>query len=84
MDDREEMFKVINELEKYTELDGTEWGETCNMLGQLYIHSSLLSEKLINMIAKEIKDNLEAAQQDASIVEETETYTRKVKYLVWV
>lgn len=71
------------ELEHYASLDGTEWGETMLALCHLYRYSTYISTELVELIKKEVNDNLKYVKENATIVEESETYTRKIKTLEW-
>lgn len=71
------------ELAEYAVLDGTEWGETMLLLYQLERYSTYVSVEFSEMVKKEIEDNLKYAKENATITEETETYTRTVKSLEW-
>ena len=75
---------AIMELEKYAELERSEWGETVIALIGLWYARTLLSDKMTKALEKEIHEWLKNAKDNATIVEETvtpEPYT--VKSLEW-
>lgn len=73
---------VIEQLQVYTELEGTEVGDTAGRLIELYESSmDYISPKFLECLERELRDFLENFQQNYEIVEEDYTpppsYKRK-------
>jgi hypothetical protein len=78
--------ETIKELQKYSELDGTEWGESVERLVTLWYSRSMFSDYFCNAIEREIMEYLSNAQESADIVETEVTepaFTHTVRELVW-
>ena len=69
------MDKIIEELTKYVELSGDEWGEYCSNLIGLYTYSTdfSASKSFIESVEYEIKDQLESIKKGWEIVKYTKT-----------
>lgn len=80
--DLQKIREEAHKLREYAELEGSELGEVCIRLYALQQYSSHLSDELLFILAKEIKEQLEWFEENTKIVEETETYTRNIKKLV--
>ena len=80
---RETISDKIQALEEYIELEGSEWGEMMGLLVQLYGYRDYCSEKLVKAMESDISTQLEAARENAEIIETKETFTRTVKTLEW-
>ncbi len=75
---------AVAELEKYAELEGTEWGETVWGMTRLWQIRTLLSDKLVAALEKEIQLWLKDVKENATIVEEViEPKPYTVKSLEW-
>lgn len=81
--DFEKMHAVVEELQKYAEMEDTELGETCQALVQLSHYPDYVSDEFQAALYKEMVEQLENFQENATIVESTETWTRPVFYLKW-
>ena len=79
----EELFAAIAELEKFADLEGSEWGETAHALINMWYGRTLLSKRLVSALEKEILTWLKDVKKNATIVEREETFTRKIKDLEW-
>ena len=77
------MMEQIEELSKYSELDGSEWGETMQALIQLAQYRDYISEELQVLLAKEVSDSLAYVKENCTIVETEETFKRTVRELDW-
>ena len=77
------MIDPQDELIRYAQLDGTEWGEAMELLIQLSERLDYVSDELSAMIQKEINDSLAYVKANAEIIETEETFTRKYSDLVW-
>ena len=70
---------IIDELQKYADLEGSELGEACQHLINLWNMESYISCDLAEMLEKEIRWHLVSFKTSFEIKEETREYT--VKYL---
>lgn len=68
---------VINELVEYATLEGSEIGETCVHLMNLWNMRTYLSNDLQELLDKEIRWNLDNFKKNYEILKETKTYTSK-------
>lgn len=74
---------ITEDLLKYAELDGTEWGETLQILCNLASYRDYISEELAAALDKEMSDQLQYAKSHCRIVEVPHTYTRTSQELEW-
>jgi len=77
------MIEVADKLEKYAELDESEWGETCMALINLSHYSAYISERFAELLLEEMNSNLDAAVSGATIIEEPTTQTFMSRRLEW-
>ncbi|MGH2613543.1 MAG: hypothetical protein ACRDFB_10925 [Rhabdochlamydiaceae bacterium] len=75
--------KMVADLEKYVELEGSEWGSTAAALIQLWHYRTLLSDAVVKALEKEISDWLIDVKNNATIVERKETITEVITELEW-
>lgn len=71
------------ELKKFADLEGTELGELWAGLIATAYRVEHASATFANALEKEIDAQIECCKECATIVEEEETYTRKVVRLEW-
>lgn len=81
MSNIDETHEKLEKLMQYAGLDGTEWGEMCQAMQQLYSYIDYVGEDLGDALEKNIAEQLEWAESEMEITEVTETFTRKVKVL---
>jgi hypothetical protein len=79
----EEIEKMREELIEYSDLEGTELGESCARLCAMSHYSDYVSESFYAAVIEEMKNQLAMFKRETNIVETTETYTRKVVDLEW-
>lgn len=77
------MEHVVQELTKYAELEGSEWGDTACGLLHLWHMRTLLSEEFVVSLEKEIQSWFDEVKANATIEEFTETTTHTYKELIW-
>lgn len=77
----EDIYDVMNSLREYAELDGSEWGEMLMLCEQLWKYRFIMSDGLVQALEQEMRDQLEYAEEELEIVEETETYTHTIRRL---
>lgn len=73
--------KIIEELEDYATLDGTEIGEACFLLMRLTNYPDYVSDEFYNSLEKEIKEQLDNFKTYTQIVEFEETVITKRREL---
>ena len=84
MSNTDKMYEIVTELEKYAELEGTEWSETVYAMTHLWQIRTLLDDKMVVCLEKEIQSWLKNVKKNATIVEETiEPKPYTVKTLEW-
>lgn len=71
------------ELQKFAELENTELGELWASLIAVAYHSEYASDDFAKALENEIDAQLDHCKKHATIVEEEETFTRKVVSLEW-
>ena len=75
---------MLEDLEMYSELDGSELGELCLALSVLYQkYPYFLSKGFKKAIEKEIKAQLDNFKDNSKIVKKEEVYTRVWEELEW-
>jgi len=77
-----ELMQLCNELEEYSNLEGTEFGEVCNALILLANYYSILSEPLRKSVEEEIIANLNYFKENC-VINTEETIPVKVRKLDW-
>lgn len=84
MIDIEEMRTVAAQLQEYADIEDTEVGEMSSGLVYLSHYVDYLSEEFQEALYKEMVEQLENFQENATIVETTDTFTQhKIVYLEW-
>lgn len=74
--EREELDQVIEELQEYIDLDGTEAGDCAESLVDLYnSYMDYVNPEFLAALQKEIRDHLKGFKENCEIVEEEETRT---------
>lgn len=73
----------INELSEYARIEGSELGDYCNALIQLYSYRDIYSNPFGKALAKEIKSQLEHFKKHATIVKRSEVVTHEWMDLEW-
>jgi hypothetical protein len=73
----------VQELQNYSDIDGTETGDTCGYLCQLVSCTPYLSEEFNAALIQEIQDQLDNFKDNAVIVEEVETIKQTSRRLEW-
>jgi len=68
---------VIDELQTYADLEGSELGETCQQLINLWNMESYISSDLAEQLEKEIRWHLGNFKSCYEIIEETRQYAVK-------
>lgn len=80
----EEVHKIINELKKYSEIEGTEIGELCGFLETIYgFGSYYLTEGFEKAVISEIQAQLDNFKTYAKIVKKKRTTTHEFVDLEW-
>lgn len=82
----EEVEEIIEKLQKYIDLDGTELGDCASSLIALYeSYVDYVSPKFLRALELELKDQLNNFEENCEIVEREieKKEVRKVKELVW-
>lgn len=78
------MDKVITELLKYVELEGTEIGEVCTHLIDTYDYPDYISKEFKIALEKELKEQLQNFKDNCIIISlDPHISTHIVKDLVW-
>jgi len=77
----ENLETQIEELNTYTEVEGTEVGEACSFLITLERFPDYVSEEFYQALVKEIRTRLEDFQLNSHFVEKEETHTMKYETL---
>lgn len=72
----------IEELQEYALIDGSGLGEYIETLLNAY-HSVFISDELKEFLSKELLLELQNFKENSQIIEEEQSYTRKIKYLQW-
>jgi len=80
---RDERNDLIEQLEVYVDLEGTEIGEACNALCLVASRMEYLSEEFQAAVDKELVEQLKMFQEQTTIVERQETRTYTVRNLDW-
>lgn len=81
--DRKEMFKLKDELHRYSSLQNDKMGELNTILESLFSYTDCFSTVFKNALIKEIEEQLETYRQYATIVNREETVTHKYQELEW-
>ncbi len=81
MDDK--MRNLCDQLEEYSEIEGTELGEACNLLITLARYDYCLSNQFVKSLEKEVGRKLKDFQENAKIVEREVTSTQTYKEIAW-
>ena len=68
-----ECRELYDDLQEYAQIEGTELGETCEILLQLHGCKDYVSKEFYESLIKEIKDQLDNFRSYFKIVEKTET-----------
>ena len=79
----EEMYEVTEKLKEYTEVEGTELGETCEALISLWECSSCVSDEFCAALEKELKAQLKNFVDNSKIITTEITVNKKVNRLQW-
>lgn len=79
----DERYNLLEELEVYIQLEGTEIGECCAALRNVANNMEYLSEDFVAAVDKELLEQLNMFKERCTITERTETYTRTFKELDW-
>lgn len=82
----EEVEEIIEKLQEYIDLDGTELGGGASSLIELYeSYMDYLSPEFVKALKLELKDQLNNFEENCKIVEREieKKEIRKVKELVW-
>ena len=77
------LHEKINELQKYSELEGTEIGEFCTILCQIAQYPDYMTDEFFAAIEKEIDAQLDNFKTNATIVETPKTVTHTIVELEW-
>ena len=80
---RDERYALVEQLEDYVSLEGTEIGEACGALCLLASRLDYLSEEFQRAVDKELVEQLKMFQEQTTIVERQETRTFTVRELDW-
>ena len=70
-------------LQKYSDLEGTELGEVCELLQQLKQKQPYISLDLYDLVINEMELLLKLFENDSKIVDRIDTEPRHYKELVW-
>lgn len=73
----------ILELERYSDIEGSEVGELCHFLCALVHYMPYMSDEFITALESEVSINLQNFQENSRIIETEETITRIVSELEW-
>lgn len=79
--DNEHRREVINKLEPYLELEGSDLGEAGQAIIFLLRVDYCISDEMWESLMKEAEDMLKTFEEDFEIVEEEYTVTRKSREL---
>ena len=71
------------QLKEYTELEGSELGEACNMLLEVLGYRDYLSKEFKEALEKEMKAQLKNFKDNCKIVTKKVKLTQVVKELEW-
>lgn len=83
--DSKDFDKLVEELQEYARLEGSEIGEVCGLLCEIYqYYPSYMSEAFKAALKTEIKENLENFKEHCKIVEKLEEVTERWKELEWI
>ena len=83
-DQRDELYEMETELERYAAIEGTEMGELWTLLIQLSRYSDyFMIEGFDEALYHETAAQLQHVKEYAEIVETKETITHTVKTLEW-
>ena len=74
----------VAQLNKYAELEGTEYGEVCRQLCILGQYHDYMTEPFLESLSAEIERQLAHFQDHARIERKPERETRWVETLVWL
>lgn len=81
---RDERNVLIEQLEEYVKLEGSEIGEACSLLCQLAHYSYCISDELVKALDKELVEQLTMFKEQTTIIERTETRTQTYRELEWI
>lgn len=72
---RDEINKICEELNKFTDIDGTEVGELCRCLMNAISYPDYMTRECFNAIHKEIVDQLAYFHENFDIISREKTHT---------
>jgi len=77
------LLMLVQDLQHYSDIDGTEVGDTCRYLCELVSCTPYLSDEFNTALTQEIQDQLDNFKSNAVIVEEVETIKQTSRRLEW-
>jgi len=84
MDNYEELLKLSDELQEYTDIERTELGEACLLLTSLISYGDYISEQFSQALEREIEAQLKNFKENSRIVESEISGKRKYIDLEWI
>lgn len=81
--DNKDFDSMVEELREYAELEGSEIGEICLLLYDIYRYSPYMSESFRKAVEKEVKNQLQNFKDHCKIVDKSEVVTETWKELEW-
>lgn len=80
----DELLKLCEELESYTQWECDSQTETCDLLIAMANYPDYVSDEFYDAVGQEIADKLENYKKYSRIIEKEELVKQKVKYLEWI
>jgi len=77
------LLLLVQELQNYSDIDGTEVGDTCRYLCELVSCTPYLSDEFNAALIQEIQDQLDNFKDNAVVVEEIEIIKQPTRRLEW-
>ena len=81
-DEEEKLDKMVEALETFAQIEGTEYGEYVYMLVNMYTRRECMTDGFKAAFIKEIYETYQYVSEEIEIVEEEVTSTYKTKRIV--